>query len=301
MHRLALICICLLPVSAVGQSPSCADPRTVQLIKQIFAESIERKSAGFPVQDLAARINALIPVSVRSIRTAEIERTISKHYCEGVLEVRLPAKSAALLTSPRAQALLAQSPETRTIRTTGNTVSQTVRFTSQLTDDRKEHYVEVGGLQTIVDLVFQFVALEVDEQLAAESSAATAPRVSQPKAASATERSNVAGPSTQATWKPSFDCSKASIYSEKAICRDSLLGKLDGALSENYKHILAANIGEGARNDLRATQRTWLSERNKCTNSECLVAVYRKRIDEVCEYPVISGIHPACASSDDVK
>lgn len=105
----------------------------------------------------------------------------------------------------------------------------------------------------------------------------------------------------QSTWKPSFDCSKASTFSENAICSDPLLGKLDGALSENYKHMLASDIGDGARNNLKTTQKKWLAERNKCTNNQCLDNTYRKRVDEVCEYPVISGMHPICTSSDDIK
>lgn len=105
----------------------------------------------------------------------------------------------------------------------------------------------------------------------------------------------------QVTWKPSFDCSKASTFSEKAICSDPLLGKLDGALSENYKSMLASNIGEGARSDLKTTQRKWLTERNKCTDNQCLANAHRKRIDEVCVYPVISGVHPVCTNSDEIK
>jgi hypothetical protein len=52
------------------------------------------------------------------------------------------------------------------------------------------------------------------------------------------EASKMTGTATQATWKPSFDCTKASTYSEKTICSDPLLGRLDGALSENYRHML---------------------------------------------------------------
>lgn len=99
----------------------------------------------------------------------------------------------------------------------------------------------------------------------------------------------------------SFDCTKASTFVEKAICIDPLLGKLDDALSANYTHMRASNIGDGARKDLKTTQQKWLSERNKCTTSECVTSAYRKRIDEVCEYPVISGIHPGCTYSDDIQ
>lgn len=99
----------------------------------------------------------------------------------------------------------------------------------------------------------------------------------------------------------SFDCSKASSTVEKLICNDPLLGKLDDVMSQNYKNMLLAGIGEGARKDLKTTQRTWVSDRNKCTTASCLADAYRKRIDEVCEYPVIEGVHPECTYSADIS
>lgn len=99
----------------------------------------------------------------------------------------------------------------------------------------------------------------------------------------------------------SFDCNKASTAIEREICGDYLLGKLDDALTQNYKHMLSANIGDGAKNDLKSTQKKWLAVRNKCTSKACLVDAYRQRVDEVCEYPVISGAHPMCTSSDEIK
>ncbi|MFH1494736.1 MAG: DnaJ domain-containing protein [Pseudomonadota bacterium] len=99
----------------------------------------------------------------------------------------------------------------------------------------------------------------------------------------------------------SFDCKKAATFAEREICSDSLLSKLDGALSNNYKYMAASDIGDGARNDLKVTQKSWIAARDKCTNKQCLVEAYRERIDSVCEYPVISGIHPTCATSDDIK
>lgn len=99
----------------------------------------------------------------------------------------------------------------------------------------------------------------------------------------------------------SFDCKKASTSVENAICADAMLEKLDDALAENYKRMLASNIGDGARRDLRATQKKWLAERNKCASNKCLIEAYRKRIDQVCDYPVISGIHAICTASDEIK
>lgn len=117
----------------------------------------------------------------------------------------------------------------------------------------------------------------------------------------ATETVSTSEPREQMIFSPSFNCAKASTFSEKAICSDPLLGKLDGALSENYKSMLASNIGEGARSDLKTTQRKWLTERNKCTSNKCLASVYRMRVDEVCDQSVISGVIGSCTSSDEIK
>lgn len=99
---------------------------------------------------------------------------------------------------------------------------------------------------------------------------------------------------------PSFDCSKAASYAEKSVCSDTHLGRLDGALAKNYQAMQGANIGEGALADLKKTQRAWNAEKNKCADMQCLLRAYTARIEDVCEYPVVSGVHPACISPDDV-
>jgi uncharacterized protein len=99
----------------------------------------------------------------------------------------------------------------------------------------------------------------------------------------------------------SFDCTKAATFVEKEICNDPILGKLDDALGANYKQMLSSNIGSGAAKDLKATQKAWLTIRNKCSTKQCVVDAYRKRVDDICDYPVISGVHPNCTSSDDIK
>ncbi|WP_333699036.1 lysozyme inhibitor LprI family protein [Rivihabitans pingtungensis] len=106
---------------------------------------------------------------------------------------------------------------------------------------------------------------------------------------------------TPLSYAASFDCQKASSSVEKAICSNPTLGKLDEALAENYRYMMASNIGDGARKDLRQTQRAWVAKRNKCADGACIEAAYRSRVDDVCDYPVISGIHPNCTSSDEIK
>jgi uncharacterized protein len=106
---------------------------------------------------------------------------------------------------------------------------------------------------------------------------------------------------TQSTNAASFDCNKAASFSEKAVCSNELLSKLDDALSRNFKFMSASDIGRGALKDLKNTQKKWLAEREKCKDEYCLVETYRKRVDEICDYPVISGVHPICESSEEIK
>lgn len=104
---------------------------------------------------------------------------------------------------------------------------------------------------------------------------------------------------TTSSFAVSFDCTKASTTVEKMICTDQLLGRLDDALAHNYKGMLTSNFG-GSKADLRKEQLKWLGDRNKCKDSACLVNAYRKRVDETCDYGVVSGVHPECTLSEDV-
>lgn len=127
------------------------------------------------------------------------------------------------------------------------------------------------------------------------------PKIAAPENGQIEEKPSVENEAEQKTWTPSFDCGKASTFVEKSICSVNVLGNLDGAMAENYKYMKASDIGDGAKSDLTSTQKQWMLERNKCTSIECVETAYRKRIDEICEYPVISGVHPACTMSDEIK
>jgi uncharacterized protein len=101
---------------------------------------------------------------------------------------------------------------------------------------------------------------------------------------------------------PSFDCAKASSYVEKTICGSELLKSLDVALSKNYKSmmVVSSNLPGGAQ-DLRQEQKAWIGKRNKCSTEECLVDLYRARVNEICDIPMINGAHPDCIMSEDIK
>jgi uncharacterized protein len=92
----------------------------------------------------------------------------------------------------------------------------------------------------------------------------------------------------------SFNCDKASTYAEHMVCSVPELSLLDDLLAHNYAVMRAANIGEGARSDLKATQRAWLVERDQCHNVDCLIDAYKQRVSEICYYPVLLGVFPDC-------
>lgn len=73
----------------------------------------------------------------------------------------------------------------------------------------------------------------------------------------------------------SFDCSKASSWAEKEICRDGYLTTADNILAQSYKKALAAS---SSTDSLRQSQREWLAVRDHCTEQNCLDKAIGDRI-----------------------
>lgn len=76
----------------------------------------------------------------------------------------------------------------------------------------------------------------------------------------------------------SFDCTKASNFAEKEICRDGYLSTVDGVLARTYKEAMAATDQPEA---LRQSQREWLTIRNQCTTQKCLDKALGGRIQSL--------------------
>jgi len=79
------------------------------------------------------------------------------------------------------------------------------------------------------------------------------------------------------TWRDaSFDCVKAISQTEKIICDDPVLVKLDRRLHVRYKRALAFSSNA---QDVKASQRRWLrTVRSECTTAECIRMAYERRI-----------------------
>ncbi len=67
---------------------------------------------------------------------------------------------------------------------------------------------------------------------------------------------------------PSFDCGRATTSTERTICADPRLSRLDRDLSEAY----AAALSRSSRDhEIRASQRRWIELRNSCGNDiDCI-------------------------------
>ncbi len=76
----------------------------------------------------------------------------------------------------------------------------------------------------------------------------------------------------------SFDCSQKLSNIEKMICANDALSELDQQLSEVYIKAIKNTADKG---DLKNRQIGWLKQRNKCPSADCLVDIYRSRIQEL--------------------
>jgi glucose/arabinose dehydrogenase/uncharacterized protein YecT (DUF1311 family) len=75
----------------------------------------------------------------------------------------------------------------------------------------------------------------------------------------------------------SFDCVKARTSTEKLVCSDPTLSRLDEQLDDAYR---SAQRRVESRTALRDAQRTWLStRRDVCIDAACLRAAYLARIE----------------------
>ncbi|MFH0709603.1 MAG: lysozyme inhibitor LprI family protein [Pseudomonadota bacterium] len=84
--------------------------------------------------------------------------------------------------------------------------------------------------------------------------------------------------STLYVFGTSFDCTKTHSNVEKMICSDEELSKLDENLSKAFKEAIKSTEH---KDQLKKEQFSWIRERNKCSNIECLVSSYQSRINSL--------------------
>ncbi len=88
----------------------------------------------------------------------------------------------------------------------------------------------------------------------------------------------------------SFDCKKEGLTGiENTICAHSGLSRLDSQLGSVYA-VARATAGDGAKDALLESQKSWLATRNRCSSEECLRAAYNDRIAELLASPNVRSI-----------
>jgi uncharacterized protein YecT (DUF1311 family) len=79
-------------------------------------------------------------------------------------------------------------------------------------------------------------------------------------------------------FRPSFDCAKATNDAERIVCSDSQLAALDVKMTDLYRRGLGSVTDT---NVFLGEQQVWLSQRDDCTDKQCLVVSYNDRIKEL--------------------
>ncbi len=153
-----LVVIFVLSVSTLSScgssTPNCTDEKTVGLVKNIFYNSIEQTAASWGLNK--ALVNNMMTtdkISVTMIRTAAHDKTIGKYTCDAVIEAKIPETIEKMASSPFFKASMSQSVGTGSVEIGGGIVKSDIHYTSQLTDDKKQHLVELRGHEPIVDVV----------------------------------------------------------------------------------------------------------------------------------------------------
>jgi uncharacterized protein len=87
------------------------------------------------------------------------------------------------------------------------------------------------------------------------------------------------------SWSASFDCSSVPLTTiERTICDNDALSTLDSELASNYS-ALRSQVTGAEKSRLVSEQKEWITQRNKCGSTECLLAEYEKRVAELAPAP----------------
>jgi uncharacterized protein len=79
-----------------------------------------------------------------------------------------------------------------------------------------------------------------------------------------------------------FDCHAAKSWTERLICADKPLAKLDGELDTAYRRALDLAVDAAA---LRRDQRAWLKQRDACRDAACVRPLYAARLKVLATTP----------------
>lgn len=140
VHRILCICVFGLLHGCESTTPSCGDPRTIDLLKRIVKDEFVKKKSDAFIRDSAYRDLSAIQVDVSDILTQSVNKDIGRYSCKATLSIDLSEENFKALSVQYA----AITPQAKL----EHPLSATVEFTSQLSEDKK-HFVELSGSNKI--------------------------------------------------------------------------------------------------------------------------------------------------------
>lgn len=130
------------------QAPGCADPKTHELMSQMLFDSVAAQTNLSAVEPgWLNTVKKYAKVSVTTIRTVGTDKETGKVHCAAKLVVQLP----------------------------NDAESADVEYTSQLTDDKSEHLVEMVGHQTLALIVGSMARKDEFKRATSSNNATTNP------------------------------------------------------------------------------------------------------------------------------
>lgn len=92
-----------------------------------------------------------------------------------------------------------------------------------------------------------------------------------------------------AGYSASFDCQKATMADEKAVCAERNLNDMDVEMATKYQ-FLQGLFPMGTRGEMQDAQQIWLRNRQECGgDTACLTKSYESRLQQLDE--IYAGIN----------
>lgn len=132
-------------------APSCADPKTTNLVTQIFRDSLQEKVTNQKSQIPADKMLSVVRVEVKQITTSAHDEKINKYECDGTLEITLPAPLSELLAKAGYENIQIRVKESVQVKEA--VVTDFVHFTSAVAEDTKQHLVTLRNHMELVGIV----------------------------------------------------------------------------------------------------------------------------------------------------
>ena len=137
-----------------SSTPPCSDERTIALVKRILTDSLKENVAA--INGRSDELLAVVSFEVLAIRAAGIDEKVGKFSCEADAEIKLPAdRTTQVLDFPQFKTAL-DDPRGKVRVTAKPSLSADIKFTSQLTDDKSQHVVEVSGHGPLIKAGIRF-------------------------------------------------------------------------------------------------------------------------------------------------